>query len=250
MLVKEIVYACLDLAKAATSDDSFFTEDHVMFLCKKYRSFLIKKEIEKEKASGETSSDYDDQQQICLDLERLDTLEGQPCTDKAYLKSTQEIPNILEGTTPRLHPSNFYYGINVCFISRDRMRYVGTNKFLQNIIYASLGPDHHLYLTSNNPQFENLDKIRMSATFEDFEDALDFLCDDECCKLKPCDALDAEFPIKDYLVPTLIELVVKELVGAIYKPKDSFNNANDDLASLATFLRNNVKSALQKQIEG
>ena len=46
MLVKEIVYMVLDLAKAATSDDSFWTEDHVIFLLKKYRSFLIKKEQE------------------------------------------------------------------------------------------------------------------------------------------------------------------------------------------------------------
>ena len=47
MLVKEIVYMVLDLAKAYTSDDSFFNEDHVLFLLKKYRSFLIKKEQEK-----------------------------------------------------------------------------------------------------------------------------------------------------------------------------------------------------------
>ena len=69
----------------------------------------------------------------------------------------------------------------------------------------------------------------MSTVFEDFDAATELLCDDDGCS-KVCDPLDADFPIKDYLVPTLIELVVKELVGAAYRPKDENNNAADDLA--------------------
>ena len=59
-----------------------------------------------------------------------------------------------------------------------------------------------------------------------------------------CDIMDKNFPIEDALISPLIELVVKELSGAIYKPKDDENNASDDLANLATFLRRNVKSDL------
>lgn len=44
------------------------------------------------------------------------------------------------------------------------------------------------------------------------------------CKLE-----DKEFPIEDALVPPLIELVVKELRGPEYSPKDEDNNAKDDL---------------------
>ena len=79
MLVKEIVYACLDLAKAATSDDSFFEETFVLFLCKKYRSFLIKKEQDKEKSNTDTASEFE-YQQICLDLEKV------PALLKRYLR--------------------------------------------------------------------------------------------------------------------------------------------------------------------
>ena len=43
-----------------------------------------------------------------------------------------------------------------------------------------------------------------------------------------------EFPIREYLVPTLIELVVKELIGSEYKPVDQNNNASDDLSKVAT----------------
>jgi hypothetical protein len=55
--------------------------------------------------------------------------------------------------------------------------------------------------------------------------------------------------LEDALVPVIVELVVKELSGAKYQPKDNENNANDDLATLATYLRRNLKSPLAKQLE-
>lgn len=230
MTVGEIVYMCLDLAKAATSDDSFFTEEHVLFLLKKYRAFLIKKEQDKEKSSTDVASEFE-YQQICLDLEKIAAIDGEPCTGGYYLRSTKPIPKILEGNMPRIYPVDFYQGINITYVSRDRMRYVGTNPYLKNIIYVSLGPDLHLYLNSVNPQFFHLEKLRMSAVFEDFDSASDLLCDDNGDDAS-CDVLDAEFPVREYLVPPLIELVVKELVGANYRPEDKENNATDDLSGL------------------
>ena len=232
MLVKEIVYMCLDLAKANTSDDAFFTEEHIIFLLKKYRSFLIKKEQEKQRATTDIASEFE-YQQICLDLEKVAAIDGSPCSEGYYLRTTKKIPKILEGNEPRVYPIDFYQGINISYIPRDRMRYVGTNKFLQNIIYVSLGPDLHLYLNSSNPQFLYLKKLRMSAVFEDFDDISDYLCDDDG-ESTACDVLDEEFPIREYLVPTLIELVVKELVGSEYKPSDEKNNSADDLSKVAT----------------
>lgn len=232
MLVKEIVYMVLDLAKAATSDDSYFNEDHVIFLLKKYRSFLIKKEQEKQKATTDIASEFE-YQQICLDLEKVPVIDGEPCTGGYYLRTTKKIPKILEDNQPRVYPIDFYQGINISYIPRDRMRYVGTNKFLQNIIYVSLGPDLHLYLNSSNPQFQYLKKLRMSAVFEDFDDISCYLCDDDG-NSKACDVLDEVFPIREYLVPTLMELVVKELTTAKYQPVDEHNNASDDMAKVST----------------
>lgn len=229
MLVKEIVYMVLDLAKAATSDDSFFTEEHVIFLLKKYRSFLIKKEQEKQKDTTDIASEFE-YQQICLNLEKSPAIDGNPCTGGYYLRTTQKIPKILEGNSPRVYPVDYYQGVNISYIPRDRMRYVGTNEFLHNIIYVSLGPDLHLYLKSSNPQFIHLCKIRMSAIFEDFDDTSDYLCDEEATSTA-CDVLNMEFPVREYLVPSLIELVVKELTGAKYAPEDTANNAKDDIAA-------------------
>lgn len=232
MLVKELVYMVLDLAKAATSDDSFWTEDHVIFLLKKYRSFLIKKEQEKQRATTDIASEFE-YQQICLDLEKVPAIDGEPCTGGYYLRTTKKIPKILEDNQPRVYPIDFYQGINISYVPRDRMRYVGTNKFLQNIIYISLGPDLHLYLYSSNPQFLYLKRLRMSAVFEDFDDISCYLCDEDG-NSKACDVLDEVFPIREYLVPTLMELVVKELTTAKYQPVDEHNNASDDMSKVST----------------
>lgn len=232
MLVKEIVYMVLDLAKAATSDDSFWTEDHVIFLLKKYRSFLIKKEQEKQRATTDIASEFE-YQQICLDLEKVPAIDGEPCTGGYYLRTTKKIPKILEDNQPRVYPIDFYQGINISYVPRDRMRYVGTSKFLQNIIYVSLGPDLHLYLNSSNPQFLYLKRLRMSAVFEDFDEMSDYLCDDDGSS-KACDVMDEVFPIREYLVPTLMELVVKELTSAKYQPIDDKNNASDDMSKIST----------------
>ena len=227
MLVSELIYSILDLVKI-NSDDSFWTEDHVIFLCKKYRAFLIKKEQEKLKYTQTSASEFE-QQQICLDLEKVAAMDGTPCTGGYYLRSTKPIPKILEGYLPRVYPIDFYQGTNITFVSRDRMRYVGSNPYLKNITYASIGPDLHLYLNSSNPQFLYLKKLRMSALFEDFDSVAGLLCDSEGEDVS-CDILDMEFPIREHLVPMLIELVVKELSGSAFIKSDVVNNAKDDLA--------------------
>lgn len=232
MKTSEIVYMALDLAKAATSDDSFFTEAHVLFLCKKYRAFLIKKEQEKNRGTEDSVSVFE-MQQVCLDLEKVPAIDGESCTGGYYLRSTQPIPKLLEGHTPKVYPIDYYQGTNITFVSSDRMRYTGTNKYLRNILYASIGPDFHLYVNSSNPQFFYLKKLRMQAAFEDFEDVAKMLCDQEGSSTS-CGPLEAEFPIREYLVPALLELVVKELTTGKYQATDEQNNAKDDMGAVRT----------------
>ena len=230
MKVSEVIYMVLDLAKAATSNSSYFTEEHVLFLCKKYRAFLIKKEQEKNKGIEDAFSIFE-QQEICLDLEKVPAIDGEPCTGGYYLRSTKPIPKLLEGYQPKVYPTDYFQGLNISFVSADRMRYVGSNPYLQNILYTSIAPDKYLYLNSSNPQFLYLKKLRMSAVFEDFENAKDLLCDDSG-EATPCDILDMDFPIREHLVPPMIELVVKELTGSVYKVSDEKNNSSDDLPKI------------------
>lgn len=226
MKAKELIYLILDELKV-NSDDAFYTEDHVLFLCKKYRAFLIKKEQDKEKSTGDIASEFE-YQQICLDLEKTD---ADACVSSVKLRTTKQIPKILDGNKPRVHFSDYFTDDMLTFVSRDKMKHVGSNPYMKNLIYASIGPDLHLYLTSSNPQFLYLKKLRMGAIFEDFDAAASLLCDDSGSSIS-CDPLEADFPIREYLVPPLIELVVKELSGMKYQPIDSRNNSSDDLSQI------------------
>ena len=208
-------------------------------MIQKYRAFLLKQRYS-DLRKQIPESNY---QTICLDLikESDDT-----CGGNTYLRSVQKIPSLIQIGNPMVYPQDYFSG-DITFVSRERMRYTGYNRFLKNIIYASLNTDGHLYLKSENPQFVYMEKISMTGIFENPEETDSMSCDNNDSS---CDVLDRVFPLEESLINPLIELCVKELGNSIYKPLDSDNNASDDLAKLATFLRQNVKSPLQKQIEG
>ena len=114
MIVSELIYMIFDELQV-TSDDSLYTEGHILFLCKKFRSFLIKKEQEKEKSTGDIASEFETQQ-ICLDLEKVPAIDGDPCTGGYYLRTTQQIPKLLEGNMPRIYPVDYYQGTNITYV--------------------------------------------------------------------------------------------------------------------------------------
>lgn len=223
MKYKDIVYMVLDEIKS-TSDDAFFTEEHVLLLVNNYRNFILKQRYSDIKKPI-PESNY---QTICLNLIQVPAVAGVPCGGGTFLRSKEKVPFMMKIGTPKVYPINYYLG-EITYVSRERMRYVGYNKYLQNIIYASLGPDNYLYLQSSNPQYLYLEKIRLTGIFENIESVSDLLCDDSGDSIN-CDIMDKTFPIEDALVPPIIELVVKELLGAEYIKKDEENNAKDDLS--------------------
>ena len=223
----ELVYMVLDEVKGM-SDDFTYTEDHVIFLLDKYRGFLLKQKYSDIKKQI-PESNY---QTICLDLIQVPAINGEPCEGGTYLRSNIKVPFLMQIGNPRVYPTDYYQG-DITYVSRDRMRYVGYNKYLQNIIYASLGPDNYLYFKSFNPQFLYLEKVRMTGIFEDTLAASELQCPDESGNTV-CDVLDREFPIENALIPPLIQLVVEELTKAEYKPEDKENNSDDDLSEVVS----------------
>lgn len=242
MTYREIIYMCLDQLKVA-SDDSYFTVEHVLFLVSKIRALILKQRYS-DIRKDIPQSNY---QTICLDLKQVPAIDGEPCEGSAYLRSEEKVPFTMSIGTNTIYPVDFYQGTHITYVSRERMRYVGKNKWLKNIIYVSKGPDDYLYFKSSNPQFLYLEKVRMTGIFEDPDKAAELECDND--GTKPCDVLDREFPLEEGLVSTVMELTVKYLSGAIYKPKDTSNNASDDMSDLITFIRRNMKSSFQKQLE-
>lgn len=221
---RELTYMVIDELKLS-SDDSQFTEDHIIFLLDKYRAFLLKQRYSDIKKQI-PESDY---QTICLDLIQVPAISGELCEGGTYLRSKEKIPFLMQIGAPRVYPIDYYQG-EITYISRDRMRYVGYNKFLQNIIYCSIGPDNYLYFKSFNPQYLYLEKVKFTGIFQDSTQASNLQCPDEGGNTI-CDILDRVFPIEDALAPPLIELVTKELTTPVYKIDDENNNAKDDLTN-------------------
>ena len=217
---RELVFLILDEAKG-TSDDFSFNEQHLIFLLDKYRAVLLKNNYSTIKRIV-PDSNY---QSICLDLIEVPAISGDPCEGGYYLRSKEEIPFLLDVGNPIISSKDFYQG-ELAFITRNRMRYVGNNKFLRNMIYASIAPDNHLYFKSSGTDFLHLEKVQMSGVFENPSRAKELACGEE----KECDVLDMSFPLEESLVPNLVQMVLQELLGAAYRPKDETNNAADDLS--------------------
>ena len=115
---KELIYMCLDELKLY-SDDALYTEEHIMFLLGKYRTFLIKQRYSDVKKQI-PESNY---QTICLDLIEVPAISGEPCEGGSYLRSKEKIPFLMKIGNPRVYPIDYYQG-EITYVSRDRMRYV------------------------------------------------------------------------------------------------------------------------------
>ena len=237
MKVNEIVYYCLDAIKAF-SDDSYVNEDHIVFLLSKYRGSLLQQYHNIKKLIPD--SNY---QTICLTLTSTDSI---TCTNGAILKSNEEVPSLMPIGNPSIYLFNGFESENIVFIPFTRLKAVGWNKWKKNFIYVAVGPDKHLYLSSSNPQAQYLETLRLKGLFEDFEKAFKLECDEDG---KPCDEMEKDFPLEVALVPDLIARVVKDALGMAWKTSDSNNNANDDLADIATYVRQNMKKSYRDLVE-
>lgn len=236
--LREITYMVLDELKL-NSDDAYYTEEHIQFLATKYRAYILKRKYNKFKGF----MPLENKSTICLDLE-IDH-NTQPCVGTTRLKSKQKIPAILGDTNPQVYTVDFFNG-EITYVHRNRMRYVGNNKWMNNMIYCSIGPDNFLYFKSVNPQHLYLKKIKIDAVFSDFSQTLDLKCEEG--GEENCEVMDMEFPLEAGLIPALIEFIVKELKGPSYSPEDETNNAKDDLNKIAATQAsaNNLKREINR----
>lgn len=226
---RELVYLVLDELKLS-SDDAYYNEEHIMFLLGKYRGLLLRqhyKDVKKEIPE----SNY---QTLCLDLIQVPAIAGEPCEGGVYLRSKEKVPFLMSIAKPRVYTEDYYQG-NITYVSRERMRFVGNNRWLLNEVYASIGSDNYLYFKSSNPQYLYLEKARLTGIFEDPDKAAELSCD----KDEICDPMDVKFPLEESLIPLVIEFVVKELSGSKYAPEDKENNANDELSEVTAQPRRN-----------
>lgn len=235
MKINEVVYYCLDSIKAL-NDDSYVNEDHILFLLGKYRGALLQQYHNIKKIVPD--SNY---QTICLNLKPTDTI---ACLHGPILRSVEEIPDTIPIGQTTVLMSNGMENERIVFTSFSRLKSVGYNKWRGNFSYVAIGPDKHLYLSSNNPQAGYLSSVKLKGIFEDFETASKLSCDKDECK----DTMELDFPLEVSLIPDLIARVVKDVLGVAWRPKDSSNDAADTLSDISTFIRQHMKKSYNQTL--
>lgn len=236
-----VVYMVLDFLKIS-SDDAYYTPDHVLFLLNRYRAYVLKSKYEK---SGDTPADSN-YQNIHIDFEEVDRT-GE-CSGK-YLVNKTTLPEAINVGTPVISGMDQFQG-DICFVTPQRFKYVGFNKWMKNIVYATF-EGGKVYMKSCNPLAYYLKEGTYRAIFSDPLEAAANSGEydvDENGNL--CNPMEVAFPLEDSLLPLVMQYVVKDMTGGIYKPKDDENNADDDLSKLAQFIKSYIKTPLRQQIDG
>lgn len=233
----EIAHAIQDFSKTI-SDDSVITIDHIIFLLGKYRNVLLLK--------SDQPLSHASYQTICIDLSSGSGNDF--CGAQPYLVSDAKVPDLLgAGSIHIAPPAGFLYGYRFQYVSPQKFQFVGHNKWLRNLIYATIGPDSRLYLRGADNGFTYLSKLRLTALFDDIEKAAEQQCD-ECCDTTICDIEDRQFPMDNSLLPALMQAVTKEITAAAWQPRDDSNDASDDLATFAQILNRYTNNAFKSQV--
>ena len=237
---RDVVYYVLDQIKLS-SDDAYIEETHVVYLLSKLRAYLLKKKYEAIK----NQISQNNFQTITVNLQPYTVDAYSDCADARMLRSVEQVPNLLlvnnfEGFSTAMHTFSKLGRFTV--VSSSRFNNVLFDKWLKNFIYVTIGTDNYLYVKSTNPQLYSLETIQLNSVFEDIEMASEL----EECNANVCDILDRRFPLEEGLIIPLQDLTIQNLLMALNRPKDTLNNATDDMSDIHNYLN----QILRKRAEG
>lgn len=222
----ELIYDCMELARGLQlSDDTEISEDQVKFHLNNQRALWLRNEYNKPGRSIDTQITQD---LGCLSIVEVDAAE---CCDVTLgcnvLRTEKQMPKFLElhsgpavtrvGPVHKLKTPFTYTNYNKAIYTASGKYFKGVTAFLLN---------KYMYLMISDPSLLTLEYINVRGVFEDPSALEDFACDNSGDK---CFSLDDEYPINTWMIPYIKEQVLKQLGIAIQIPKDSANDAQEQL---------------------
>ena len=143
---------------------------------------------------------------------------------------------------------------NVNVVSKYRIGYTGYGRYVRKAVYATLEGDGYMYLKFTTNDFKGYNRAYLTGIFEDPDVAYKMSeCNDGVCASEKtgnnCEPWDNKFPMEEALTVQLLALVVKELIGASWRPRDMKNDGMDSLSNIAAFIRQNLKKPFNETIE-
>lgn len=164
-------------------------------------------------------------QHICLQFERTSAVECCDLdidSDCYFMKSTKPIPHTLEGignsgilSIKALDGSQDY-----SFIDYRRVNTSKYNKFTGNRVKVFRKSDYLYLMNTNEIQY-----LTVGAIFTNPEDASLFSCGSSG---NVCFNWDSNYPITEDMAKTVVDMVLKERLGIMYKIPEDVNNDTKD----------------------
>lgn len=227
MTLGEIIFDCYSTVSGSTliSDDISLSLDLIRFKVVNVRAQLIRQEAQK----GYAALDNIFQSIPCMPFIQIDESLC-PCALPSgciILRTQNRVPRFIELSHKNMLTKVSGPGLKgsgYALTPYARVPYAGLNKETANTTKAFLY-DSYIYLI-NPPNLIEQGTIR--GVFEDPRDAANYAN----CSGTPCWDDNSEFPISAHMLPTLKELVVKDLTMLMGTPKDDkgderFNKPGD-----------------------
>lgn len=232
---REVIYMCLDILRG-TSDDFSYTEEHLGYLIDKFRAILLRELYGKDPKKHVPYSNYQSIK-VSFDTDTNDK--------KRMLKSKTQIPYMLQLGIPRIVSSDDeYYNYRFELVSRERLPFVGNNKFTNMITYCAINEDNHV-LTPNKESYWSEEGTYIGPTEFNivgiFENPREVTDETSFKETSSSDWKDKNIPLEEALITSLIDKIVSSLVKAVVAPSDTINNGTDENAAIPTKMSSDAK---------
>lgn len=220
---REIVYSIIDKIKLISRDKTL-EEDHVIFEINSVRALLLKQKY----SDARKIIDNSNYQNLPLDVSPTTRINNNIVT----LKSSIVCPELLSlYNNPYFLANNSLLALmHTHYVNSYDFVYTGYNRWLMNVTYFTILADNKLYLKSPNSQLIHLDKVELIGIFEN-PIQVERIKNPEL-PTNTVDKLDYTFPLEAGLITQLVDIVTKNLTGAMYAPEDKINNGNDELSEI------------------
>ncbi len=227
MTADKIIYDIKEQLKE-TVDDSELDPRYILYLYDIKRAKYLRQELNKMQRVVDNGS----VQTLCIDTEPISADECNiSLSCKNIVRTTKTIPEPIQlhlgSAIIRIAPANkLQKPFN--FISRERAVFAGNSSF-PNSVYAFIGDDNYIYITSESDAVNLLECVSISGIFQNPLDLENYAT---CCGCstesnKCIDFSTIDYPIPAHLIDIIREEIVKDLLINKKLHEDKKNDSDD-----------------------
>lgn len=204
------------------SDDSNISEELISSLLDTKRAMLLKQQY----AKNSWHMPIEIKQELCMDLELVDKVDGFSCAGK-ILATSISLPRSIkikgkEGPLSVRKADG--QAISLSIVPIERIPFLFENRLTQHLTYCAVDFSGKLYIISKDNKHRFLKSIKVTDIFESPDNAFELQCNYDGSS----EAWNNDYPIEAAMADVAVDLVVKELTRSLGIPGDMINDATDD----------------------